>query len=161
MTDGLRSRIRYAIVQHPGATEDEIRAMVGETAESNRTRDTLKLMTADFEVAPSKGILGYIRFGLPVWGTRYYPTAIATERTLLDFIVANPGCDEDRVNSYLAPDGGIPNWAETDIGSLSTKGMIEIGTSSVPVEGTNAIRAVRTFRPTERGVRASVMGVWE
>lgn len=161
MTDERRSRIRYGIVQNPGATEDEVRAMVGEPAVSNRTRDALKAMIADGEIVASKGVIGYSRIGLPIKGMQYYPTALATERTLLDFVVANPGCDEDMVNAYLAPQGGIPNWAETDIGSLESAGMIEVGESSASIGGTNAIRVVRTFSPTTKGVKASVGGVWE
>ena len=161
MTDGRFSKILYGIVQNPGASESEVRGMVGEPVLSETTRQVISEMVDAGLIASIRSVVGYRRIGIPVREMTYYPTALATERLLLDYVVAHPGCDEDAVNLYLAPMGGIPNWAETDIGSLESAGLIEVGQTSKPIPRGNGIRAVRTFSPTAKAIDSASEGVSE
>ena len=151
-----RNAILYGVVRDPGASEADIRGMVSETGLSEDTRKVLEDMESAGEVAVSKGIIGHSRFGIPQKGLMYYPTQIGTSRLLLDYVLAHPGCDEDDVNGYLAPDGGIPNWVETDIQALVDDELMEIVWTGRSIGKTNAIRLVRSFKPTTKAYGTSV-----
>lgn len=146
-----RSKILVGVVRSPGASMEDIGDFVGETLVSSETRRALGEMEAVGELVSSKSVTSHSRFGLPIRSTLYYPTALATEWVTFHFIAGHPGCYEDSLNAFLAPDGGIPNWVETDIESLVSQGYVEVREISVQIPGTNAIRAVRTFWPTKLG----------
>ncbi len=146
MTD-TRSMIRYGVVRHPGIGDDGIRDVLGEPELSESAVGVIEAMVSEGEIVRTRGVIGRNRFGFPVRGPRYYPTELATSRLLLEYIISNPECDEYAVNLYLAPEGGVPNWAETDIERLESAGLIEVGRKGVSVEGTDAVVSVRTFSP--------------
>ncbi len=148
---GTRSRIRYGVVLHPGIGDDGIGRILGEPELSAHSVEVIEEMVSDGEIARVRGVIGRNRFGFPVRGPTYHPTEVTTSRLLLEYIVSNPGCDECAVNAYLSPEGGIPNWVETDIEALESAGLIEVGHGGVSAEGSNAVVSVRTFAPTAKG----------
>lgn len=83
----------------------------------------------------------------PIRGWRLYPTADGTARCLKDRIAAYPGVSELELERPFMPNGGVPDWLETDIQRLLSEGRISQKTEGFEDPVTWALVMVRTFFP--------------
>lgn len=141
--------ILMAIVLEPGVSDRDLARVIGKQMLDPEIEAVLFGMASRGEIVASRATVGH-RYGMvPVKGTRYFPTADGTARALMDYVTAHPGCTDDEVNVAFSPEGGVPNWMETDIGRLEREGRIRIEFKGFPGDTPNSLSIKRTFVPVE------------